>query len=79
MCETGIYIRRRNNGETLSAIKRMMRTTAIKIFRSFKGDKIRSKQIRQELGVQDVVRWIRERRSFWRDYVNRMPEERLAK
>lgn len=66
-----------------STTKRMARTTEMRILRCIKGvtlrDRVRSADIREELEVQDVVRWIRARRRFWRDHVERMPAERLAK
>ncbi|XP_044744146.1 uncharacterized protein LOC123306294 [Coccinella septempunctata] len=66
-----------------STTKRMARTTEMRILRSIKGitlrDHVRSSDIREELEVQDVVRWVRARRRFWRDHVERMPDERLAK
>ncbi|XP_044746226.1 uncharacterized protein LOC123322928 [Coccinella septempunctata] len=65
-----------------SKTKSIMRTTEMKILRTIKGvtlrDRIRS-DIRAELGVQDVVRWVRTRKRFSRDLVERMPEDRWAK
>jgi hypothetical protein len=38
-----------------------------------------SERVRETLEVQDVVRWTRSRRRQWRDDVERMGDERLAK
>lgn len=66
-----------------SATKRKMRTAEMKILRTIKGttlhDRIRNEDTRRELGVQDVVRWVRERRRCWRDHVERMSPDRIAK
>lgn len=49
-----------------STTKRIMRTTEMKTLRTIKGvslrDRIRSQDIREELGIQDVVRWVSERK-----------------
>ncbi|GJQ84995.1 hypothetical protein Trydic_g3657 [Trypoxylus dichotomus] len=37
-------------------------------------DKIRSEVIRENLGIQDIVRFTKVRRRFWRDHVDRMTE-----
>lgn len=44
-------------------------------------DRIRNEEIREDCGVQDVVRWARVRvnNRGWRDYVDRMNPELLAK
>ncbi|XP_072764658.1 uncharacterized protein [Anoplolepis gracilipes] len=64
-----------------SKTKRMMRTTEMRILRTIKGvslrDRIRSSDIRREFELQDVVRWTRARRRFWRDHVDRMRPEQL--
>ncbi|XP_044750499.1 uncharacterized protein LOC123310880 [Coccinella septempunctata] len=66
-----------------STIKRIARTTEMRILRSIKGetlrDHVRSSDIREELEVQDVVRSVRARRRFWGDHVASMQDERLAK
>lgn len=42
-------------------------------------DRKRSEDIIETCEVQDVVRWARNRRREWRDHVDRMPNDRLAK
>ncbi|XP_055714317.1 uncharacterized protein LOC129808563 [Phlebotomus papatasi] len=63
--------------------KRTLRTTEMKTLRTICGyslrDKKRSSDIREECEVQDIVRWSRSRRRYWRDHVNRMDDTRLAK
>jgi len=63
--------------------KRLARTTEMRTLRNIRGvtlrDRIRSRDIREECGVQDVVRFVRARRRHWRDHINRMGPERLVK
>ncbi|XP_056641765.1 uncharacterized protein LOC130448413 [Diorhabda sublineata] len=63
--------------------KRILRTTEMKTLRSITGktlrDRIRSNEIRRMCDVPDIVRWARTRRRAWRDHVNRMNNDRLAK
>lgn len=63
--------------------KRLLRTTEMRTLRSIAGytlyDQKRSEEIREICEIQDVVRWARNRRREWRDHVNRMPDDRLAK
>lgn len=40
---------------------------------------MRNEVIKEECGIQDVVKWTRVRRREWKDYVDRMGLERLAK
>jgi len=42
-------------------------------------DRIRTEQIRQNCGIQNVVRCITTRRRCWRDHVKKMGSERLTK
>ncbi|GJQ74180.1 hypothetical protein Trydic_g19093 [Trypoxylus dichotomus] len=60
--------------------KNMMRTAELKTLRTIKAvslrDHVRSKVIREDLEIQDVVRFTRARLRFWRDHVNRMTEDR---
>ncbi|GJQ71581.1 hypothetical protein Trydic_g11284 [Trypoxylus dichotomus] len=55
----------------------------MKTLRTIKGvnlrDQIRSKLIREDLEIQDIVEFTRVRRRFWRDHVDRMTEGRSAK
>lgn len=55
----------------------------MRILRTIKGvilrDRIRSQDIREELGDQDMVRWVRTHKRFWRDHVERIQDTRWAK
>lgn len=66
-----------------SHTKRLLRTTEMKVLRSIRGislrDRVRNEDTLRETGVQDVVRWIRARRREWRDHVDRMDTDRIAK
>ncbi|XP_055372045.1 uncharacterized protein LOC129606020 [Condylostylus longicornis] len=66
-----------------SKTKQLLRTTEMKTLRQICGytlrDKKRSTDIREECNIQDIVRWTRDRRRYWRDHVNRMGDNRLAK
>jgi hypothetical protein len=61
--------------------KSLLRTTEMKTLRKIAGktlrDRVRNDKIREMCDVQDVVRWGRQRRRFWRDHVNRMDSQRL--
>jgi len=63
--------------------KQILRTNEMKILRNITNkrltDRIRSQVIREECGVEDIVRWGRERRRKWRDHVNRMDDDRIIK
>ncbi|XP_060525280.1 uncharacterized protein LOC132701416 [Cylas formicarius] len=66
-----------------AATKQILRTTEMKTLRSITGKmprhRIRSNEIRRMCDVPDIVRWARTRRRAWRDHVNRMEDDRLAK
>ncbi|XP_055389934.1 uncharacterized protein LOC129618927 [Condylostylus longicornis] len=66
-----------------STTKQLLRTTEMRTLRQITGktlrDRIRSADIRKQCDVQDVVRWARRRRRGWREHVERMDENRLAK
>jgi len=61
----------------------MMRTAEMKIIRSIHGktlqDRIRSKDLTQQNEIQEIGRWVRQRRKYWNKYVNRMEDNRLVK
>ena len=63
--------------------QQILRTTEMKIIRAIHGetlrDKIRSEQLQQLSGIQDVVKWTNVRRVERNSHVNRMEENRLAK
>lgn len=44
-----------------------------------KYDRKTNEKIRQECGIQDVVRWIRRRRREWKDHIDRMENDRMPK
>ncbi|GJQ68875.1 hypothetical protein Trydic_g21740 [Trypoxylus dichotomus] len=60
----------------------MIRPAEMKALRTIKGVNLRrqigSKVLRGDLEIQDIVRFTRLRRKFWRDHVDRMTEENLA-
>ena len=73
-------------GETraeTAVTKRLLRTGEMKTLRAITGhslrDHRRNDEIRQQCEVEDVVRWIRTRRRGWRDHVDRMADDRIAK
>lgn len=63
--------------------KNALRTAEMKILRNALGftlrDRKRNEEIRNICGVQDIVRWGRNRRRLWNSHVDRMNEERIAK
>ncbi|XP_045475000.1 uncharacterized protein LOC123680922 [Harmonia axyridis] len=62
--------------------KQKLRTIEMRILRRISGVTLRDRQtnksIRQRTGVQDVVKWSRQRRRDWRDHVDRMESDRIA-
>lgn len=66
-----------------AATKQLLRATEMKTLRSITGktlrDREKSSDIRALCDIQDVVRWARSRRRAWRDHVDRMADDRLAK
>jgi len=42
-------------------------------------DRIRSEDLRQQSEIQDIGRWVRQRRKYWNEHVNRMEDNRLVK
>ena len=60
-----------------------LRITETKIITAIHGkklrDKIRSDQLRQLSGIQEIIKWANVRRGEWGDHVDRMGENRLAK
>ncbi|XP_055390221.1 uncharacterized protein LOC129619146 [Condylostylus longicornis] len=59
------------------------RTAEMAILRNINGstlrDRVRSSDIRKSLEIQDVVRWVRERRRAWNDHISRMDTSRIVK
>ena len=63
--------------------QQLLRTVEMKTIRAIHGktlrDKIRSDQLRQLSGIQDVIKWTNVRRKEWDAHVERMEDNRLAK
>lgn len=55
-----------------STSRRIMRIT--ENIKNHQGDNIRSQDIREELEVQDAMRWVKACKRFWRHHVQIMPE-----
>jgi len=65
-----------------SIIKRLLKTREMRILRYNTGnirDRILDRDTRNICEMQDVIRWIRIRRRAWRDHVNGMDDNQLAK
>lgn len=71
------------NRTKTSQTKRMVWKTEIKVIRTIKGIKlrntIRNEHSLREVGVQNVVGWIRAQRRMWRDHVDRMVPRWIVK
>lgn len=63
--------------------KQKIRTTEMKVLRNILGVTLRDKQtnksIRERCDVQDVVKWSKIRKKKWKEHVERMNENRLAR
>ena len=63
----------------LKIIKQLLRTTEMRIIRAIYGktlwDRIRSKDLRELSGIQDIVEWIDVRKRGWGEHVERMTDE----
>jgi hypothetical protein len=63
--------------------QQLLQNTEMKIIRAIHGkmlrDKIRSDQLQQLSGIQDIVKWANVRRREWDAHVNRMEYNHLAK
>jgi stage III sporulation protein SpoIIIAA len=61
----------------------LLQTTEMKIIRAIHGetlrDKIRSDQLRQLCGIQDIIKWANVRRREWVAHVERMEDNRVGK
>ena len=60
-----------------------LRTTEMRIIRAIHGktlwDRIRSKDLRELIGIQDIVHWIDVRKRGWVEHVERMMDDPIAK
>lgn len=69
--------------EDTNKTKSMLRVAEMKVLRAITGktrrDHVRNTDIREQCGVQDIVRWGRQRRREWYDHVKRMAEDRLPR
>jgi len=54
-----------------------MRTVEMKIIRSIHGKTLHD--LRQRSEIQDIGRWVKQRRKYWNKHVNRMEDNRLVK
>lgn len=56
--------------------KNLLRTAEMKTLRTFTGrslhDRIRNEHIRQQCGVNDVVKWRRQTRQYWYQHIKRL-------
>ena len=63
--------------------QQLIRTTGMRMLRAIQGktlrDRIRSKDLREVSGIQDIVGWIDVRKRGWREHVERMTDDGLAK
>ena len=68
---------------TTAYTQQLLRTIEMKTIRAIHGktlrDKIRSDQLRQLSGIQDIIKWTNVRRKEWDAHVERMEDNRLAK
>lgn len=62
---------------------KLLRTTEMRIIKAINGktlrDRIRSNDLRELSGIQDILEWIDVRKRGWGEYVERMTDDRLAK
>jgi len=69
-------------GET-NKTKRMLRVAEMKTFRTIMGktriNRIRNTDIREQCGVQHIIRWGRQRKRYWYAHVRRMAEGKLPR
>ena len=69
--------------EDINKTKSMLRVTEMKtlriIVRKIRRDRVRHTDVREQYGIQDIVRWGRQLRGQWYYHVKRMDENRLQK
>ncbi|XP_056648796.1 uncharacterized protein LOC130453197 [Diorhabda sublineata] len=69
--------------EETNKTKSVFRVAEMKTPRTIVGktrvDRIRNTDIMEQCGVQDIVRWGRERKRYWYAHVRRMEENRLPR
>ncbi|XP_045477884.1 uncharacterized protein LOC123683031 [Harmonia axyridis] len=61
----------------------MMSTTEMRIIRRIHGktllDRVRNEELRERSGIQDVGKFVRQRRKYWNKHIERMSDNRLVK
>jgi len=69
--------------EETNKTKRMLRVAEMKTLRTILGktriDRIKNIDIREQCGVQDIIRWRRQRKRYWYTHVRRIEEGRLPR
>ncbi|XP_045466553.1 uncharacterized protein LOC123675250 [Harmonia axyridis] len=61
----------------------IMSTTEMRIIRRIHGktllDRVRNEELRERSGIQDVGKFVRQRRKYWNKHIERMSDNRLVK
>lgn len=69
--------------EDTNKTKQMLRVAEMKTLRTIVGktrrDRVRNTDVREQCGIQDIVRWGRQRKRQWYNHVRRMDENRLPR
>ncbi|XP_060534516.1 uncharacterized protein LOC132706935 [Cylas formicarius] len=69
--------------EDTNKMKQMLRVAEMKTLRTILGktrrDRVRNTDVREQCGIQDIVRWGRQRKRQWCNHVKRMDENRLSR
>ncbi|XP_060530090.1 uncharacterized protein LOC132704215 [Cylas formicarius] len=69
--------------EDTNKTKQMLRVAEIKTLRTIVGktrrDRVRNTDVREQYGIQDIVRWRRQRKRQWYNHVRRMDDNRLPR
>ncbi|XP_056633386.1 uncharacterized protein LOC130442984 [Diorhabda sublineata] len=69
--------------EDTNMMKQMLRVAEMKTLRSIvektRRDRVRNTDVKEQCGIQDIVRWGRQRKRQWYNHVRRMDENRLPR
>ncbi|XP_056635502.1 uncharacterized protein LOC130444404 [Diorhabda sublineata] len=69
--------------EDTNKTKQMLREAEMKTLRTIVGktrrDRVRNTDVKEQYGMQDIVRWGRQRKRQWYNHVRRMDENRLPR
>ncbi|XP_056635444.1 uncharacterized protein LOC130444373 [Diorhabda sublineata] len=69
--------------EDTNKTKQMLRVAEMKTLRTIVGktrrDTVRNTDVKEQCGIQDIVRWGRQRKRQWYNHVRRMDENRLPR